>query len=106
MSYFTVMTSSAQTKGLARKFGTYKNVAVVEVEDGHERPRMISTRAKGLVRIVRHWGSCNVGKANGNSQYAIALREAQELVEQLALDGRGTEPQHTAYGTHAQGDVA
>lgn len=102
MSYFAVMTSAAQTKGLARKFGRYKNVAVVEVEDGHEMPRMISTRSRGLVRIVKHWGSCNVGKAGGNSQYAIALREAQELVEQLALDGRQVETQHTAYGTHTQ----
>lgn len=104
MTWFHIMTSAAQTKGKA-KMGRYKNVAVVEIEDGHEMPRMISTRAKGLVRIVRYWPSCSVGTTE-RCAYAIAMREAQELVDQLTLDHRRAEPQHTAYGTHAQGDVA
>ena len=43
-----IMTSSAHVAGKARKFGRYRNVAVVEVETG-KRPAMISTRARGAL---------------------------------------------------------
>ena len=82
MSYFLVMTSSGQVKGKARQFGTYRNVAVVEIEDEHPRPKMISERARGVVRIVRHWGTCSVGTTS-RCQYQIALREANELCDSL-----------------------
>lgn len=82
MSWFCILTSSAHTKGTAAKFSQYRNVAVVEVQDGMPKPRMISTRALGLIRIVQHWGACNVGTTD-RCQYQIALREAAELVDEL-----------------------
>lgn len=82
MSYFLVMTSSAQVKGLARKFGKYRNVAVVEVQSGFDRPKMISERARGMLRIVRHYGSCSVGSTE-RCQYAVAMKEAEELCARL-----------------------
>lgn len=97
MTWFAVMESAAQTKGKA-KMGRYRNVAVVEVEQGHELPRMISTRAKGMVRIVKYWGSRSVGSTE-RCAYRVALREAQELVDQLTLD-KLTSAEPTAYGTH------
>jgi hypothetical protein len=74
-----VMTSSAKVAGKARKYGRYRNVAVVEVEAG-KRPSMISERARGLIRIVWHSGSRSVGKTD-KCQYAAALRHAEEIIE-------------------------
>lgn len=82
MSYYLVMTSSAQVKGKARMYGRYRNVAVVEVMTNFDRPKMISERARGVVRIVRHWGSCSVGTTK-RCQYEVALAEANELCAQL-----------------------
>lgn len=82
MSWYCVMTSSAHNKGTAAKFSQYRNVAVVEVQDGMPKPRMISPRAIGLIRIVQFWPSCNVGTSE-RCQYQIALREAEALVDEL-----------------------
>jgi hypothetical protein len=79
-----IMTSSAHVAGKARKFGRYRNVAVVEVEVG-KRPAMISTRARGLVRIVWHSGSRSVGKTD-KCQYEIALKYAKEIIENRVRD--------------------
>ena len=73
-----VMTSSAHVAGTARRFGRYRNVAVVEVEAGAQ-PAMISERARGVVRIVRHFGTCSVGKTE-RCEYRRALAEAEALV--------------------------
>ena len=81
MSRYIVMTSAAAVKGKARQFGTYRNVAVVEVANGTQ-PAMISARARGVVRIVRHWGACSVGKT-AKCQYQVALAEAGALIEEL-----------------------
>jgi hypothetical protein len=77
-----VMTSSARVAGKARRFGTYRNVAVVEVEAGSQ-PAMISERARGVVRIVQHFGALSVGSTE-RCAYARALREAESLVTVLA----------------------
>jgi len=76
-SEYIVMTSSAQVYGGVR----YRNVAVCEVERG-VTPKMISQRAKGMVRIVRRWNTCKVGKTAA-SEYGRALAEAEALAEQL-----------------------
>ena len=81
MSYYIVMTSSAQVRGKA-KFGRYRNIAVVEVKDGHPTPAMISARARGVVRIVRHYGSCSVGTTE-RCQYERYYKQATELCETL-----------------------
>ena len=52
MTRYIVMESSAQVRGKMREFGgKYRRLAVVEVV-GDEWPKMISERARGVVRIV------------------------------------------------------
>ena len=79
---FIVMTACAKMPSSCR--GSYRRVAVVEVEKGVV-PAMISDRAKGLVRIVDTWEGCNVGKT-AKSAYAIAMAEAKALVAKLSAN--------------------
>ena len=76
---YIVMTSSARVP--STNPGNYRNVAVVET-DGMTTPKMISERARGVVRIVAHWGKCNVGKTERGA-YQRALAEAADLVRKL-----------------------
>jgi len=76
---FLVMTSSAKMPPSVR--ARYRNVAVVET-DGTKYPAMISTHARGLVRIVSYSGKLNVGKGI-RSAYALALAEAEATAERL-----------------------
>jgi len=76
---YTIMTASAKMP--ASCWGIYKRVALVEVEKGME-PKMISERAKGLVRIVRTWEKLNVGTTD-KCAYRRALTEAQAELAKL-----------------------
>ncbi len=81
MERFIVMTSGARTSWKAQQFGVYKNVAVVET-DCLGTPKMITPRAKHLVRIVKHYGKLNVGTTE-RCAYQVALRRAAELAAEL-----------------------
>jgi len=81
MSHFLIMTSSAPPKD-KRKLGNYRTVALVEAEDG-VIPKMISPRARGVVRIVKHWGACNLGVTE-RCQFAVAMKEAEALRDRLS----------------------
>lgn len=91
MSLFVVMTSSARMPAKCK--GRYRNVAVVEIE-GPELPKMISGKAKGVVRIVKHYGPQYEGRT---CRCALdrTLLEANRLAAQLngiseiAQAGRG-----------------
>lgn len=73
MSQFVLIDSSARSKG---KWGEYRRLALLEVEDGYI-PKMISTRPKGVIRVVRDWGRLH---ARGvNTEYSRALTEATAL---------------------------
>ena len=65
---------------VASRFGRYVRIAVMEVEQGAS-PKMISTRAKGVVRVVRLWDRCHDG--GNRSASARALREAEQLLQDL-----------------------
>lgn len=80
MTRFIVMTSTAAPAGKGY-LGRYRNVAVVEAEDGVE-PKMISKRAKGVVRIVKVWKKQFVGKSM-DCQYQRALAQARVLADKL-----------------------
>lgn len=86
MSRYIVMTASAQMPSSVRS--AYRRVAVVETNlpEGEE-PKMISTHARGVVRIVETWERCNVGR-NVRSAYARAYAEAEALVEKLEAQSR------------------
>jgi hypothetical protein len=58
---FIVMTSSAAVNANGRGQGRYINVAVVQVEDPAVTPKMISTHARNVKSIVKHYGKCSQG---------------------------------------------
>lgn len=86
MKRFIVMESAAVVRGRMRQFGRYRRVAVVEITPemaaAGDRPKMISERARGLVRIVEEWGPVNQGKTE-RSAYYLAIREAEEMAGEL-----------------------
>lgn len=71
---------ASRAKMPATCWGTYRRVAVLEVERG-TKPRMISARARGVVRVVRTWERC--ADRGTNTAFARALREARELAAAL-----------------------
>lgn len=86
MSKYIVMESAAQVRGKMREFGVYRRIAVVEVNDVYAlvdaRPKMISPRAKGVVRIVQEWSPMHKGKTE-RSEYYVALKAAEEMAAEL-----------------------
>ena len=80
---FIVMTAAARMPGGVR--APYRRVAVVET-DG-TMPKMISDRAKGVIRIVETWERLNVGRGV-RSAYVQALTEAEALCKRLNASER------------------
>jgi hypothetical protein len=62
-------------------WGTYRRVAVLEVERG-TKPAMISERATGVIRVVETWERLHVGKT-ARCAYSRAYAEAEELAAEL-----------------------
>lgn len=76
-----VMTALAKMPTSCR--GKYMKVAVVELEDGFNgTPKMISTRAHGVKRIVKEYEPANVGKTD-QCAYARTLKTAEALAADL-----------------------
>lgn len=76
-------------------WGRYGRVAVVEVDesklrDGDTCPRMISERAKGVVRIVAQWRRLNIG-TTARCAYHSARSEADALIRELSAVSTGGE---------------
>lgn len=72
---------SAAAKMPSTCWGTYRRVAVLEVDIG-AKPKMISERARGVVRIVRTWEKLNGGTTE-RCAYEQALAAARELAREL-----------------------
>lgn len=67
----------------ANCWGTYRKIAVVELEEGFDgEPAMISERSRGVKRIVEEWRKLNVG-CTPRSAYKRALAEAEALKQEL-----------------------
>jgi hypothetical protein len=81
-THFVVKTSSASMP--ASCWGNYARVAILEVEDGlyGDDIKMISSRARGVVRVVATWEKLNVGKTE-RCAYDRAWVEATEIAEKL-----------------------
>lgn len=77
MTKYIVMESAAQVRGKMAQFGHYRRIAVVEVE-GEDKPKMISERARGVVRIVEEWSPMHQGKTE-RSEYYVARQKAEKL---------------------------
>jgi len=82
---FIVMTASAKMPSSCK--GRYGKVAVLEVEDG-AIPKMISERARGVIRIVSMWDRRNMGGPKSAFQLALAAatQEAKDLNAGLIND--------------------
>lgn len=76
---YVVATASAKMP--TNCWGRYIRVAVVETTDG-ETPSMISERAKNVVRVLRVWERCNVGRTSRCAS-ARALAAAQQLADKF-----------------------
>jgi hypothetical protein len=93
---FIVMTAASKMPSSCK--GRYGRVAVLEVEAGI-KPKMISERARGVVRVVALEDKCNIGGLdlkppcatpvpNSRTAYANALRDATRLCEALNREAR------------------
>jgi hypothetical protein len=78
---YMVLTASTTPASTCR--GTYARVGLAELEPGFAgRPKMISDRARGVVRIVATWENCNVGKTD-RCAFHRAIAEAEKLAETM-----------------------
>ena len=78
--HYIIQCASAQMPSSC--WGTYRRIAVLEVEPGLDKVSMISERARGCIRVVRTWEKLHCGKTERDA-YSRARREAEELIEQL-----------------------
>ena len=81
-THYIVKTSSAHMPQSC--WGQYARVAVIEMADGFGAPSMISTRARGVVRVVRTWEDLHVGTTD-RCAYARALVQAEALADELNM---------------------
>ena len=81
MTRFVVMTSSAKMPGSC--WGQYARVAVVETDLPEGTPKMISDRARGMVRIVQTWERCSAPPGGKNTAFTRALAEARAMADHL-----------------------
>jgi hypothetical protein len=78
---YIVMTAAAKMPSSVRS--QYRRIAVVQLRSkATPVPKMISTRARGVRRIVETWERLNVGKGV-RSAYTKALAEAEALCAEL-----------------------
>jgi hypothetical protein len=85
---YVVMTSAGHGTNGYGFAGRYRNVAVCLI-DADNPPKMISTRACGMIQIMQEWRGCYVG-ATERSAYTRACQEAEVLTAKLnaELDAR------------------
>jgi hypothetical protein len=78
---FVVLTASARCSA---KYGIYRRVAVVEAYgvSSPDQIKMISSRARGVLRVVKTWERLNVGRTE-KCAYRRALNAAEELAAVL-----------------------
>jgi hypothetical protein len=82
MTHFIVMHRSAHMPNSCR--GRYRRVGIVETDlpIGQE-PKMLSTHARGVVKIVKTWERLNHTTGGPRTAFSRALVEAQEMVNKL-----------------------
>jgi hypothetical protein len=79
-THFVVKVSAANMPGTC--WGTYKRIAVLECEHWQDEPKMISTHARGVVRIVETWERLNVGITE-RCAFRRALADAEDMCRHL-----------------------
>ena len=81
---FIVRSAAAQMPNSC--WGVYRRVAVLEVVAGVE-PKMISARARGVVRVVQTWERLNVG-STARCAYERAWAAAEALAAEMTAAAR------------------
>jgi len=76
---FVVLTAMAKMPQSC--WGNYGRIAVCEMKKG-VRPKMISERAIGMVRIVETWERLNIGKTS-KCAFQKAMKQAKEMTLKL-----------------------
>lgn len=76
---YVILTSQAKMPSSC--WGKYGRVAILEIKEGMKAPRIITDRAKSVIRIVRTWENRFCGKTNKSAFYK-ALEEAQKIVNE------------------------
>lgn len=91
---YIVMIRSAPLRGStsAGKYRRPVRIAVIEIDrarlrPGDSEPRMISTHARGVVRIVETWENVDSRYDGPRSAYGQALRSARAMAERLTASG-------------------
>lgn len=79
-THFIVQTAAAPMPSGC--WGTYKRVAVLEVESHLDVVSMISTHARGCLRVVQTWEKLNVGTSE-RCAYRVALKVARAMADEL-----------------------
>lgn len=86
---YIVMVRSAPVSGRRRQYGPYKYCAVVELDPEWEaanpdgEPAMISTRARGVKRIVRESAALYAGGKTERGEWFRILAEFKEMTKTL-----------------------
>ncbi len=80
MSHYTIKVSAARMP--LGCWGSYRHVAVLEVDGPDRIPTMISTRARGVISVVEVWRKVRVGKTS-RCAFARAMVAAEELLAEL-----------------------
>ena len=88
---YITMVRSASVSGRRRNFGPYKYVAVVELDPAWAEanpgaePAMITTRARGIRRIVRESDALYAGGRTQRSEWVRTLGDYQTLALKLNM---------------------
>ena len=83
---FIVMHATAKMPGNC--WGTYRRIAIVEIVPGAPMPRMISARARGVIRVVQTWERLHTGihAPTGACAFSQAWKEATQLCDKMNHD--------------------
>lgn len=82
MSHYTIKVSRAKMPSSV-KCSDYYRIGLLEIDSPDVQPKMISDRARGVVRVVAVWDRVYMG-STARCAYAVAMREAEAMRDQLA----------------------
>lgn len=84
---YIVMTATAAMPNSVK--APYRRVAVVELDGSGIAPKMISTRARGVARIVQTWERVHAGYSQSDrTAYGRAYAEAAALASALNAEAK------------------
>lgn len=89
---YIVMIRSAHVRGRARNYGPYKHAALVEVAPGYgpdREPAMISTRARGVLRVLQDTPALYAGGKTPRSEFVRQVAALRAEAARLNAEAAG-----------------